>query len=183
MNTYHHPYAAPAATGQTTPGVAGDCWRQGRLLVVQTDGVLPERCVKCNAPATMDKLRRFVWHASGWYLLLLLNPVIYAIAALIVQKQTRLEVGLCADHRRRRRHFHLGAAAFFAGALLSCFAAATSAPASGALWLPLALLLFLAAIVVAAFGARILVPVHMDADLVHFKGCGKDFLSSLPSRL
>ena len=79
-------------------------WSDGDTLVVHRNAVLPDRCVKCNAPAGGDRIRRrFAWHHPALYLLILVGLLIYAIVALIVQKKAVLELGICAEHRKHRR--------------------------------------------------------------------------------
>ena len=85
------------------PQLAG-IWRDGEALVVHRNAVLPDRCVKCNAPAGGDRIRqRFGWHHPALYLLILGGVLIYAIVAIIVRKKAVLELGICAVHRKRRR--------------------------------------------------------------------------------
>ena len=79
-------------------------WRSGRLLVMSPGATLPDRCVKCNAPAHGQRLlRKLYWHTPYLYLLILVNLLIYAIVAIIVRKRARVEIGLCDAHRSRRR--------------------------------------------------------------------------------
>lgn len=85
------------------PQLAG-IWRDGDALVVHRNALLPDRCVKCNAPAGGDRLRRkFAWHHPAIYLLILAGLLVYAIVALIVQKKAVLDLGICVEHRKQRR--------------------------------------------------------------------------------
>jgi len=78
-------------------------WRSGRVLVIGQGAALPDRCVKCNAPANGQRLlRKLYWHSPYIYLLILLNLIIYLIVAIIVRKMARVEIGLCDAHRRQR---------------------------------------------------------------------------------
>jgi hypothetical protein len=174
-----NPYAASSVFPQLPAGPGQDCWRNGDLLVVRADGDLPERCVKCNAPATMDKPRTFAWHANGWYALILVNLLVYLIAALCVQKKIRIEVGLCPAHRARRRAFRLATAALLAAAVV-CLGALAATTGDGAALVPVAVVLILVATVVALLGTRVLTPACIDTGEAQFKGCGEDFLASLP---
>ena len=51
----YNPYAAPQSEvvpSRQEPGIEEGAWRDGSLLVVVSqDAELPDRCVKCNAPA------------------------------------------------------------------------------------------------------------------------------------
>lgn len=101
-----NPYAAPAVDPEFMPPpyVKGEgAWREGKLLVMSEGAGLPDRCIKCNAPAAGYRLKRtLVWHPPGWYLLILLHVLLYVIVALIVRKKVKVMLPLCEDHRRRR---------------------------------------------------------------------------------
>src|SRR5438105_983048 len=79
-------------------------WRSGRVLVMGQGASLPDRCVKCNAPAHGQRLvRKLYWHSPFLYLLILASILIYAIVALIVRKRARVEIGICDSARFQRR--------------------------------------------------------------------------------
>jgi serine/threonine protein kinase len=86
-------------------------WRDGTLLIIHKDAKLPDRCVKCNAPAKGLSLRRSLsWRPAGWYLQLLIGILIpiYFIPAIIAtffngRQSARIEIGLCVGHRTRER--------------------------------------------------------------------------------
>lgn len=73
------------------------------LAVAPQNAPWPNRCVKCNAPADGNPLKQTLyWHKPVIYLLILLSPLVYAIAALAVRKSYTGHVGLCTKHRKRR---------------------------------------------------------------------------------
>lgn len=102
-----NPYAPPASDVRgpevfaQPPG--GGVWRTGDLLVLQKGAVLPGRCLACNGPVAVQWPRRLYWHHPGLYALLLVNALIYALAAVAVRKKADLVIPLCAGHDRRRR--------------------------------------------------------------------------------
>ncbi len=71
-------------------------------MVVPHGADVPERCVKCNAPAELERPRAYAWHHPGWYLFLLINPLIYVLVGLIARTRSRVPVGLCDEHVRKR---------------------------------------------------------------------------------
>jgi hypothetical protein len=86
-----HPFANPVLTYATpapllTGGPAPDsAWRDGKTLVVRKGVILPDRCIKCNAPAEgAFQKQNLSWHSPVLYLLLLAGLVPYAIAVMIV---------------------------------------------------------------------------------------------------
>ena len=79
-------------------------WRSKRVLIMGRNAALPDRCIKCNAPANGNRLaRNLAWHSPFYYALILLNVIIYVIVALFVNIKARIEVGLCEKHLRRRK--------------------------------------------------------------------------------
>ena len=108
-----NPYAPPAADtldsgrqwGESDD--RGGLWRERFLLVMDKTATLPvDRCIVCDAPATGPPLRRKLsWHSPWWYLIVLVNLLFYAIAAMIVRKTVAVRVGLCDLHRTRRRRW------------------------------------------------------------------------------
>ncbi len=173
MAEQFNPYAAPKSA--TVPSAEGAFWREGKVLVCHPDGVLPARCVKCNEPAVQPmKERTLYWHHPAWFLLILINIIIYAIVALIVRRKANLTLGLCASHRSRRTlslwlgwgGFVLGIAAIFAG---------------GAMVI-VGLVLILAGIIAGFAGGRFVYPQKITKEEVRVKGCGEPFLESFPQR-
>lgn len=172
----YNPYLPPQADVHDI--ARSDCWREsGATIYVAKGSDLPQRCVKCNALLVQrPKRKTYYWHASGWYLLILLNLIIYAIAAVIVRKKFELSPGLCDAHVKRRRMrvaLALGLfVLFFAGCIigfseqidglgLACIAGAV------------------AALVWSVIAARTVYPIEIHERGGRFKGFGPDFLASL----
>jgi hypothetical protein len=158
---------------------AQSVWREGDKLVVWRGAVLPPLCVKCGRPSSGAPLRKtFYWHSSGWYLLILVNILVYAIGALIVRNRFDLALPLCEEHRRRRVAFLW----FGGGLVLSVIvlpilgAMIANDDATGPL-IVLGIGLFLAGIIFVAIGSRTLAPTRIDDERAIFKGAGQDYLS------
>lgn len=170
-----NPYAPPQSLLETP--TQHNCSRDGKLLVVPAGGSLPERCVKCNAPATMDKPRKYAWHGAGWYLFILLAVLIYVIVGMMVQKKVTLAIGLCETHRKRRRIGRfIALLVMFAGIGAIFTGAQFEQPA----YVALGILALLIAVIVAMWAGRFLSPARIDDAEARFRGCGKAFLDSLP---
>lgn len=171
-----NPFAPPKAS--LDPQSAESLWRDGRVLVMRPDSPLPTRCVKCNAPALLPlKRRKLYWHPGWVYLLVLLNPLIYLIAALIVRKHATLSPGLCDVHRKR--HW-LGIAVGWGGSLLALFLMFLGATYEYCSVAVIGMILFLGAVVAGILVARVLQPERIDKDFIRLKGCGQAFLDTLP---
>jgi hypothetical protein len=177
--TMQNPYAAPRASLESA-NHSGGCFRSGKTLIVPYGADLPPRCVKCNAPAaTPIKARDFFWHAQGWYLSLLMGPIIYLLVALAVRKRARLSVGLCSEHLAKRTKLVLAAwGAIFLGIAGVMVGASMEMPA-------LALIgggLGFVGIILAIIAARLLLPARIDTQHVRLDGASAAFLNSLPGR-
>lgn len=77
----------PAATACKASG--GGFWRDGELLLMRLDAALPDRCVKCNAPAEGCRLK-------------LTLPGLLSLPVFLLGTRLRpIQIGLCPRHRRR----------------------------------------------------------------------------------
>jgi hypothetical protein len=155
MSDQSNPYAPPRADIDFHAGFGGSgayLRREGDLVVIPVQGaVFPPRCVVCNSPANHRLRRKLYWHPPGYYALICIGVLIYAVVALIVRKSTEFEVGLCDEHSGRRRTWillgWLGVPACFVGAILL----AQTAPELMLLGMLVAFGLMIAAIVMVNF--------------------------------
>jgi hypothetical protein len=151
---------------------APDCWREDDVLVMRTGSALPERCVKCNAPAIKPiKTTTFYWHHPGWYLLILFYVFLYVIVALIVRRKAKAAIGACAKHRMRRRIF-MGVG--WGGLILGI-----AAFSAGDIGVALGLTIILIAAIAGIVGSRFVYPTRITDTEMRLKGCGEAFLASL----
>lgn len=178
-----NPYAAPKADLHA-PRLAGDgmeIWRDNKVLVMTKGAVLPDRCLKCNAPAEGYRLRRKLsWHPSAYYLIILINLILYVIVALIVRYTAKAEFPLCPIHRRRRRWgiingwllALLGFATLFGGAVDNDHAG---------YYVFGGLVLVVAGLVYGLVRSQIPRPSKIDKSFVWLKGVSPRFLAELPN--
>jgi hypothetical protein len=179
MDTKHNPYAPSHATlagPQEAPHA--QLWRSQNVLVMRRDGDLPDRCVKCNDSADdPTKTRKLYWHHPGFYALLIISPLIYIIAALIARKTAKVSPGLCVRHKHRRaRGLWLGWGGLIVG-LAILFSAASGNQPVLALF---ALLAMFGSIIAGMIIGRVVYAKRIDANYIHMKGCGEEFLAELP---
>jgi hypothetical protein len=163
----------------SAPAYGGDgLWRYRNQLVLRHDAPLPDRCVRCNAPANGHRLKRtLTWHPPAYYLLILINLIIYVIVAICVRKKAVLQVGLCERHRRQRFTCIVTGWLLFLGgiALLILGIAAQS------LLAVVGILAILCSLVIVLLTAtRIVYPARIDKELAWVKGAGGAFLADLP---
>ena len=101
-----NPYAAPLTESVLNAEViqpTGGIWRDGKRLVMWKGATLPDRCVRCNAPANGRRLKRTLyWHHPLVFLVVLAGVLVYVIVALVVRKKAVVTIGLCDRHYQRR---------------------------------------------------------------------------------
>jgi len=183
-----NPFASPLAS--LVPEVVTDdeIWRDGDLLVVRKAVSLPDRCVKCNAPAEGVRLRRsLLWHHWSVYLTLLLAPwligiLLYVVVSVIVRQRAEIDTGICRRHLARRR----GAIAIsWLTVLLSFgitiigFSTFPRSDVAGIVALG-CFLLFIAGSVYGVLASRILWPKKIDPFFAWLHGVCPEYLAELP---
>jgi hypothetical protein len=176
----YNPYAPPAddAPVHRAQGPSEGIWcKDGQLVVHKIGGRLPDRCVVCNAPAHGYKLRKtFAWHPPEYYITIIAGLLIYVIVAMVSRKTALVELGLCEQHRARRRNGLIIAWAGFAGSFCLMFVGA--AGRSGKLFIGSVVGLVVVPLA-GALVARVVYPTKIDNEYAWFR-VGKPFLDSLP---
>lgn len=173
----HNPYVPPqAAAGGPSYQAADGLWRDGKILVASHDSEFPDRCVKCNQPAEGYRLKRkLAWHPPAWYALILLNILLYAIVATVVQKKSELRVGLCETHRKRR------VASIAIGLTLPLLGVAgCSMNMQDPSFIWLGILGLLIGMIVLVAGTSILTAESIDESYARIRGASPAFLAALP---
>jgi hypothetical protein len=162
--------------GAAPPG--GNVWRDGREFVLGKETKMPDRCIKCNAPATGGRLkRRFYWHPPGYYLLLLAIPLIYVLFALFITKRATVEIGVCERHRRQRIWTIAGSWM----AVIAGIAVFPVAMMNNLEWaVPIGCVLVAGGIAYGVLRSPLVAPSKIDDQFVWLRGGGTAFLESLP---
>ncbi|MGC4001737.1 MAG: hypothetical protein QM811_00680 [Pirellulales bacterium] len=102
-----NPYSAPQTLDRAAvagvPMMANAAW-VGDELSVPAIAALPPTCVFCNEPVQPStyKSRALYYMNPLFYLLVLLNILIFAIVAICVRKKCQLTFGYCQTHARKR---------------------------------------------------------------------------------
>ena len=152
-------------------------WREFSKLVMTKDAQLPDRCTVCNAPANGLRLKRnLYWHPPAWYLLICAGILIYAIAALIVRKQARIEIGLCQIHFQNRKRAVGITWSLIGVAILVGIIATIKSPEL----ILLAVAIFMGALIYAIVAMQPVTPGKITDRLVWLKGVHQDYLNMLP---
>ena len=172
-----NPYAPPsvATSGVTHRGAEG-VWRDGKIVVVSHDADFPDRCVKCNESAAGYRLkRRLTWHPAGWYLLILISVLVYALVATFIQKKVLVHVGLCETHRKRRLSLiWLGLGVPLLGA------AGCGAVIDDSMGIWIGLVGIIGGLILLIVGTSVLAAERIDERFARIRGANRRFLESLP---
>jgi GYF domain 2 len=157
---------------------AGSLWRANKRLVVRTETVFPDRCVKCNAPANGFQLKRTLyWMNPLFYLFILCNLLVLLIVYYIVRKKAVVHIGLCEQHRSKRKlGMAIGWSSVALGTILCCCAGIF-----GSGWYVLiGVLVLFGGGITGGVMARTVTPTKIDKEYAWLRGAHKDFLADLP---
>lgn len=166
-------YVLPPPPGM---GVAG-VWRDASKLVMSKDALLPDRCVKCNAPTTGRLKRKLSWHHPAIYLIILVALLIYVIVAMVVRKNATVEIGLCDEHRAKRRRNILITWVLVA---IGVGGFALAIASNDGTYFGFGALALLGALIFGLVGVRIVTPAKIDDRFVWLRGVNKEYLDELP---
>jgi hypothetical protein len=176
LNAYQPPSRLSEALSAE---VGGDCWRDGKDLVVRPGCTLPGRCIKCNEPAELPmRHARFYWHHPALYLVVFLGVLLYPVIALFFRRRTPVTIGLCARHLQRRR---ASVSLAFAGVALGIGAIAMGVQRDVLpLWFAGGAVM-VASLAIGIVGSRLLVVTRIGENYTRFRGAGTEFLATLPA--
>lgn len=187
LNPYAPPQSNVQSTVEASPGMfsmfnGGGVWRTGDLLVMQKGAVLPNRCLICNQPASVQFPKKMYWHSPWVYVLILLNLFIYLIAAVIVRKKADVVLPLCGEHaEKRKRTATIGGVLVVASlvAMVGSFAAVDSdGSAFGLIFLGSFLALLVGAVMLSM--SNKIVPKKIDDYHVWLRKVSASYLAVLP---
>jgi hypothetical protein len=151
--------------------------RDGKLLIMTEESVLPDRCVKCNSPAERQVKYKLNWVPNYVNIVAIFSWLLALLLVAFKKKTVTVHVGLCDKHFNRRI-----AGLFFGGGLV------TVGLLMGVLAVfnqdYLLIVYGAGAGLIGAFFIALLIP-NIKADrieepFVWVKGFHKDFLDTLP---
>lgn len=154
-------------------------WRDSDMVVLHKQAEMPHRCVKCNAPVSNEGvIKNFSWFHSGYYLLLLVNLLVFIVVAFLVRKTATVNIGLCEQHREIRKNRLYTCWLTGAISLFMCFLSVSTFN-SGGLFL-LGLILFLTSIIVGSITSKVIKVKRIDDNYIWMEGINRDFVAELP---
>jgi len=154
-------------------------FRVGNNIVVSKSASLPAVCVKCGDSQVAIVERSFVWLEPGYYLTVLLGPLIFYIVYLIVRKKVRLSVPLCEQHRRSVSRMKMATVILLVGApALEVLLIKFASPEVGGMGIVVLLFALLGGLMTLR-SQRTLTVVRIDDDQTTLKGACDIFLARI----
>lgn len=187
---HNNPYQTPSVPVKTRLPETEICgvWRDKNFLVVHKNARLPPICVKSNTPADREIDRKFYWH-SPWLYILLIQLLLYVIAALATRKRHDLKVPISAETANKRSKnkmiaWCVGGFGFLllVGGMIVLTDSNLSDAASlvSVVVIMAGLAMCLAGALFGTIASAILTPRKMTDHATWFKGAHPDYLNALP---
>lgn len=180
-----NPYQPPQATDPILKAYEADSdgiWRQGKLLVMRKNAVLPDRCVKSNVPSNRKLKRKLNWHHPAIFLSILISLCVYIILAMILSKKATIHIGLSDKwFGKRSRAIMIGWGSVLASIamIVGGIAMIEQSDAFGIL-IAAGVLVFLVGAIYGLVAARMVTPTKIDDTFVWLKGVNAEYLDQLP---
>jgi hypothetical protein len=157
-------------------------WKSNQYLVVHKNGVLPDRCVKCNDSVTAMRnghnvRQKYRWHNPLVYIALI-SPLIYAILAAVLSQTVYVDLPLCTRHIEERdsvKNYLLGGGVF---AFLAVFFFGYFGAVGFAILMGIASIIGMS--LVYEYMYKPLKINKIENDYIYLQGADKSFLESLP---
>ena len=162
------------------PSIGSRVWRDGKLLVFDCSGELPDRCLRCNGPAQGNAVERKLKSygrttISPWSL------ATFFLGVIVINERittARVRLRFCSQHARLLRAYAIGKWACLALGLAGIFWAAFEA--SGLIALLGLSLIVLGATCGTLAGSYISLK-RAEGHYIWLGGVSKAYLSRLPS--
>ena len=156
-----------------------NAWRYKKVVITRLNGVLPQRCVKCNEATTSPQMKRQLRWVPPYFMLL------GGLLASLLAKRTTVFVSMCEKHRSARRSaivlswvmilFGIG---FIVGGISTSGTTGGSSSMSAILSLA-GFVIFFVGMMMGLIRSRIVYPAKITKEYVWLTGCKRPFLESL----
>lgn len=185
-----NPYAAPLAPAIPPPMPYAvpqvPYFRDGKLLVVRDGTALPMVCIRTNQPVTEKdwrKTKTLIWTPPWVYALIIVNLLIAAIVATIIQKKAKVTYSLGREARASiNKKVGICLLMLFGavGAIVVAFVQSNSGDSSFGALIITAVVLLIGSLVMMILTNPIKVSGYRDG-WFQVKGCSPEFLDSIHS--
>lgn len=97
-------------------------WRDNDILIMHKNATLPDRCIKCGDYTNGLRLKKNLrWFSPYYYLLLLVNSIVFIVVASIASKRATVEFPICPKHHESRNKAMMISWAVIGAGILSMF--------------------------------------------------------------
>lgn len=152
-------------------------WRSNSALVMAKRALLPNRCVKCNAPTRHTLKRNLRWHHPAIYISILGSLLLYVVLSLVLSKSATIHVGLCETHLAARKRDIIISCFLVLMSLAGFFLAVVTEDMNlffvGAI-------VFLGGLIYGVIQTRVVVPKKIDDRFVWLTGINDNYLLQFP---
>ena len=155
-------------------------WRSKSALVMAKKALLPQRCVKCNAPTRNTLKRNLRWHHPALYLSILGSLLLYLILAMVLSKSATIHVGLCPTHVAARKRDIIISCFFVLLSFASFFVAAQMEDMT---FVFVGSVVFLVGVIYGIVRTKVVAPQKIDERYVWLTGVDADYLRQFPELL
>jgi hypothetical protein len=156
-------------------------WREGSFLVLRRGARLPNRCVRCNRPAT-ERLHKSLWwfhEAVVWVAWLKL--LLAFLLALVLLRTATVTVPLCSFHyQSRKAALWTGWLLVAGGVVVTIVCALVDLAVDEMYWIIVGPLMAMVGALPLVFGIQIVVPKKIDRDHVWLEKVCREYLDLLP---
>ena len=154
-------------------------WKSGKQIVMHKLAEFPDRCILTNQPARGKRWSRTLyWHHPALYILLI-NPLVYIIVALIFLKRFALEVGISESAlKQRKTHIVLSWAFGFIGATVAFLALAQLGLSD--IFIAIGLIVAIVALFTGIRAANRIQIGKVDGDFIWLRGACDDYRNNFP---
>ena len=202
MSDAINPYAPPQSDVATPPAAARAAFCEGDLVRMHHTAALPDRCIRCNAPAGGYRVERALYWRPNWWrgviwgsvpTLVVLGTIIPMALALFwmllivlpvadyfFHRKVVVEYGLCRDHRRWRtaaRYAFVASWVMLIGLVVATLRG-FRATEHGWFWILALVMLVLAVVASVLYRVRL---ARITESEIWLRGTGRPFYQGLPA--
>ena len=152
-------------------------WRNKSALVMSKQALLPQRCVKCNAPTRQTLKRNLRWHHPALYVAILGSLLLYAILSMVLSKSATIHVGLCETHVAARKRDIIITWFLVLLSFASFYLAATMEDMTLVF---VGAVMFLGGVIYGVVRTRVVAPQKIDDHFVWLTGVNDNYLEQFP---
>jgi len=172
-----NPFESPLAEAPSIPNPTPEkIQARDGLVSVPRGTAFPNRCVKCNAQTDEWRLLHGVSWFPRWIFLLLLAGVVPFLFMMIFTRNASFRIGLCREHRRRRRNRQILSCLFLA---VGVFGLGGSVLIRSGWVAVISFATIVGSLIALVYGTRVISAAAINDQAVVLKGLSNEFVRDL----